>query len=657
MVLRNFFRSTILYFTISMKRLYIIAVILIISMLSVAQTSSVIWQQCLGTDSEYCNEPTSVEKTSSGYMFSIIVCADGPGLTNYHGSADSWIVSTDNVGNILWERCYGGTEGERPQKIIRIDDTHYYLLNDASSTDGDIKNGRSGNFWVVKINESGEILWEYSYGGSTAGEEVRDAILMPDKGLICMGRISSTGGDVTSHYGDMDIWLFRIDSIGNLLWEKTYGNHGRENAIKIKLTSRSTVLLTGCHDESGGMIDCSEPLGNNADVWLVELDLHGSMRNQWCFGGSYWDQGWDITETSDGYVFTALTTSNDGDVSGLHGTPGAIGSCDIWTAKFNFQGNIIWQICSGGSSMETPVYISETIDNNFIIIGQTTSHDGDVTGNHTTEWNEHDIWVIKLSRDGQLIWEHCLGGQGTDRFNWGFHSVLKKDDYNFVIGAISNYASDDVTCDPFPNDLQNHAWLFEIKDCNYYAPGVPSGISGSDTLCTVAEPISSYSTITTQWAAGYEWKLEPENAGTISYIDTTAQITWNKQFEGAVTVSARSFNDCGYSAWSEPFVTQVYSCLGIGEQGSGEAWKHGCVLVWPNPASGIVDFRWSMVDGRGDLSLLIYDLFGREIRRIAVPETGHEIKFSVGNLAPGLYLVVLKDESQKIGSAKMIVSR
>ena len=81
------------------------------------------------------------------------------------------------------------------------------------------------------------------------------------------------------------------------------------------------------------------------------------------------------------------------------------------------------------------------------------------------------------------------------------------------------------------------------------------------------------------------------------------------------------------------------------------------LLVWPNPASGIVDFRWSMVDGRGDLSLLIYDLFGREIRRIAVPETGHEIKFSVGNLAPGLYLVVLKDESQKIGSAKMIVSR
>ncbi len=87
------------------------------------------------------------------------------------------------------------------------------------------------------------------------------------------------------------------------------------------------------------------------------------------------------------------------------------------------------------------------------------------------------VWIlgsIKLSSDGQLVWEHSFGGLGTDRF-WGTHSVLKKDDYNFVIGAISNYAGDDVICDVIP-DYISEAWLFEIKDCNYYAPGIPSGL-------------------------------------------------------------------------------------------------------------------------------------------------------------------------------------
>jgi outer membrane protein assembly factor BamB len=101
--------------------------------------------------------------------------------------------------------------------------------------------------------------------------------------------------------------------------------------------------------------------------------------------------------------------------------------------------------------------------------------------------------------------------------------------------------------------------------------------------------------------------------------------------------------------------------VGIEEEeetwGRGEEGKRGALEIWPNPAGGIVDGRWSIVDGRGECSLMIYDMFGRVIRRIYVAENKHEIQFDVSNLAPGLYLVVLKDESQIIGSAKMIVSR
>ena len=623
-------------------------------LLAFAQIESIIWQRCLGTDEGF-NFVKAIEENGNGYLFGIDLLKNGPGVSNYHGSSEAWIVYTDSLGNIIWEKCYGGSGGDGPHKIIRINEQSLFLLNSSWSQDGDVQNGRGGNFWIVKINNSGAILWESSYGGSTHGEEVRDAILLPDKGLLMMGQISSTGGDITTHYGDMDVWLCRIDSMGSIFWEKTFGNHGRDNGIKIKLTSRNTVIMVGCHELSGGMIDCPDPGYYGANVWIVEMDLSGNMLNQWCYGGTYWDQAYDIIEVEDGYIFAASTNSDDGDIEGFHGIGSENGQRDIWIVKIDPTGNILWQRCLGGTGSEHPYYLTRTTDYGLIIFGDTESLDFDVTGNHSLYGNP-DIWVVKLDSTGDLEWEHCFGGERMERF-WGIHAVMKKSDYNFVIGGIANYLNGNVECDLFPNDLQDMAWIFEIKDCNYYAPGVPLSISGSDTLCTVTEPISSYSTITAQWAADYEWKLEPENAGTISYIDTTAQITWNPQFEGAVNVFARSHNDCRYSAWSEPFGTQVYSCLGIGEQGGEEAGKRGGVVVWPNPCREMLKVECLMLNEGNSCSLLVYDLFGREIRKIDVPETKNKIQLSVENLAPGLYLLVIKDESKIIGSAKMVVAR
>jgi hypothetical protein len=638
--------------------------ILLESYSSYSQIESVIWQTCLGAE-EGINWTETVEKTDSGYMFGIYILNDGPGISNYHGGADAWIVNTDEYGNVLWERCYGGSSGDGPHKIMRIDDSTYYLFNHASSIDGDVHNFQGKDFWMVKIKDNGEIIWEKNFGGSVNGEIPEDAIVMPDKGALMMGRISSSGGDITDAYGDMDVWLCRIDSVGNIIWQKTIGNFGKDNGLKIKLSSHNTILFIGGHEVTGGMIDCPD-LGYyiDTDVWFVEMDTEGNFINQWCYGGKYYDLGYDIIEVDDGYLIAASTRSNDRDVSGYHGIPGESDYTDIWILKIDFWGNLIWQKCLGGYSWDDPEYITETADSGFIVIGYTNSHDGDVTGNHTTEWNDLDIWVVKLNNDGQLVWEHCFGGLGTDRF-WGIHCVLKKDDYDFVIGANSNYASDDVTCDLFPNDPQTNAWLFEIKDCNYYAPQTPTSISGPDTLCSVADPISSYSIYPAQWAAGYEWKFEPENAGTISYSDTTAQITWNPQFEGTVEVFARSTNDCGYSAWSEPFVTQVYTCMEIGEQGGGEAGRQGSVVIWPNPASGVLSVKCLGLSEVGNLELIVYDIFGKSI--LPPPPAGGEGQgggnegrggdLDVSALPPGIYFISVLQDGKRIATGKFIVSR
>ncbi len=644
-----------------LKRIILFSGLLCSILTAWSQIDTILWQNCLGILNGE-NHVHAVEKSEDGYLFGIDLEKNGPGVTNYHGKSDAWIIYTSVTGNIIWEKCFGGSEGEGSWKIIKIDENTFYLLNDSWSNDGDVLNGRAGNFWIVKINSSGDILWENSYGGCIMGEEVRDAILMPDNGLICMGRISSTGGDITTYYGNMDIWLFRIDSLGNILWEKTFGNHGVDEALKIKLTSNSTMIMIGCHDESGGMIDCPEPHSYFADVWLVEMDLYGNLLNNWCYGGKYWDQGFDIIEVTDGYVFTGITNSNDGDVSGFHGPAGENESADIWAVKVDFNGNIIWQKCLGGYSWEVPYYITETVDGAFIIIGYTTSHDGDVIGNHTTEYNEADIWIVKLSGDGQLLWEHCFGGLGTDWFR-GTHGVVKKDDYNYVIGANSNHASGDVTCNLFPYEETSNAWLFEIIDCSYYMPIPPSTIISPDTVCSTVNPESLYLLETVPWATGYDWIIEPDSAGIFFLDSASIHANWNPIFEGTVTVKARSYNDCGFSAWSEPHVTQVFSCLGMNEHGGMEAWGHGGLCLWPNPASGIVDCRWPICDGRGEVALVIYDMFGGEMLVTASPSPamgegqGGGRRIDVSALPPGLYLVVLKDGNRIIASAKLVVAR
>jgi hypothetical protein len=625
-----------------------------------AQIDTILWQNCLGTE-DGRNWTYALENTAIGYLFGIELEENGPGVTDYHGSADVWIVNTDQHGNVLWERCYGGSDGDGPHKIIKIDENSYYLFNSSWSHDGDVQNGREGNFWIVKINSEGSIIWEKSYGGTINGEEIRDAILLPHNGLLMMGRISSTGGDVTTHYGDMDVWLCRIDSVGNILWQKTIGNDGKDNGVKIKLTSNNTILFVGGHELPGGMIDCPD-FGYyiDTDVWIVEMDLDGNLLNQWCYGGKYYDLGCDIIEVEDGYVIAAATQSNDRDVSGFHGTPAENASSDIWCFKIDFSGNILWQRCLGGYSWEQPIFLTQTMDGGYIIIGNTNSYDGDVTGNHSPDWNEVDIWVVKLSSEGQLLWERCFGSSATDRF-WGINSVLKKDDYDYIIGANSEWANGDVTCDLFPDpyDYTADAWIFEIKDCSFYLPSPPVILSGPDTLCTSANPVSSYSIDTVQWATGYEWRIQPDSAGSILSDSVTNQVTWNQTFEGQVTVQSRCFNDCGTSAWSEPHVTQVYTCMGLEEFGeSGISFT-----VQPNPAREIVNCRLSIVDCRSNCSLMIYDIFGREVATKLSPSPavgegqGGGWTVDVSAFPPGIYLAVLREGQTVQASAKFVVAR
>lgn len=448
-----------------MKTILLILLLLHI-FISPAQIPEIQWQYCYGTfDIDYS---FTIANTENGYMIATEV-RTGQGLTNYHGLYDIWIIMTDTLGNIIWEKCYGGTNHDTPRKINKTSNNNYYLLCGTMSNDGDVSSFNHGesDLWVVKINEQGDILWEKCYG-SPGPDDPRDMILTPDGGFLLLCRVHIAGGDVSQYYGSWDNWMCKCDSLGNIEWEKTLGNQWLDSGMSMIINSEGNIMMIGAAAHTGGIVDCSADDGYG-DVWLVELDMSGEILWQQCYGGSFYELGTNIKELNDGYVFAAGSNSNDGDVSGHHGPAGnpPDGWGDYWIVKIGDTGEIIWQKSLGGYNGDDPYYITQIEDGGFMVFGTTWSHYGDVSGNHSMPGGyDTDLWVVKLSSEGEIEWQKCYGGWGSERLETP-HTILKKGDNNYVIASSTDYKSgnDDIQCDIHAN-WDRDVWVFEIEDTN-----------------------------------------------------------------------------------------------------------------------------------------------------------------------------------------------
>jgi hypothetical protein len=508
-----------------------------------AQIPEIQWQQCFGSSEN--DDKNAVVEIHNGYLFAIHIAADEPGITNYHGSGDIWLINTDSIGSIIWERCIGGSNGDIPRKIEKINNDEFFIYGYTFSTDGDVQSGNNGfsDLWVVKINSQGDIIWEKTYG--CIGHDVpRDLINTPDGGFVMIDRIGVGGGDVSQFYGSGDIWMCKCDSMGNIEWEKTLGNQWLDNGISMIINSEDNIMMIGAVAHYGGIVDCDVDDGYG-DVWIVELSLSGEIIWQNCYGGSYYDLGYQIIETEEGYIIAASSTSNDGDVSGHHGTAGIPpdGWADIWIVKLNNMGEIIWENSFGGTEIESPIYITETENGNIVSIGITRSDDGDVSGNHSIP-SHPDIWYVNLSPEGEILSQHCYGGWRDERLDTK-HQILKKGDYNYVIAAATNYmdGNDDIQCEINTN-MYYDAWIFEIKDTTVGISQTPQ----NETLKVYPNPANNYVVFETENPANViAREARPRQSHTITISNTYGQQIAILQVKDNKTVwDTRSINSGVY---------------------------------------------------------------------------------------------------------------
>jgi len=441
---------------INMKKLVLLIILSIAHIYLYSQTYQIEWQGCFGgSDMDVAKD---IIEITNGYLIAgASKSDDGDINSGNHGAVDAWLVKLDKQGNLVWEKCYGGTNSEFFTRIFQANEGNFLLLGDSDSSDGDISNDpypESTDFWIVKIDSLGNILWDRIVGGGIL-DQIWTGTLTDDGGIVAYGWSGSTDGDVSISYGAYDIWMVKLSSEGEKEWDFTIGTDWFDYGQAAIQTSDGGFLCGGaCAIGEGGNLTC-DPFNYNAEAILVKLDKDRNIEWQQCYGGSDHDGITALIETTDGYIFGAYVNSNDGDISGWHG------GNDIWIVKTDLLGNIIWQNPLGGSHSEFTSKLMCDDNGNIIVFGTTLSQDGDVTGNHSQSTDYYDIWMIKVSSDGELLSQQCFGGKSSEMMDFG---VVKKSDYNFVIAGQTEWGpSYDVQCTPHSLPVEDF-WVFEIQD-------------------------------------------------------------------------------------------------------------------------------------------------------------------------------------------------
>jgi len=374
---------------------------------------NIIWQKSLGgSGSEWAK---SIQQTTDGgfIIAGLSNSTDGdvsghhPGGyydsdSIWHEYTDYWVVKLDPAGNIIWQKCFGGSSSDWASSIQQTADGGYIVAGKTRSNDGDVSgNHGSGDYWVVKLNSVGEIQWQKCLGGSD--NDVAYSIHQTsDGGFIVAGKSYSNDGDVSGNHGSGDCWIVKLDSAGEILWQKCLGGSDWDVAHSIQQTTDGGFIVAGYSHSANGDVSGNH---GSADYWIVKLDSAGNIIWQKCLGGSDWDVAYSIQQTTDGgFIVVGVSNSNDGDITGHH--PGGYYDSDstwyeypdYWVVKLDSAGNIIWQKSLGGSDEDYDPSIQQTADGGFIIAGESCSNDGDVSGNHGSA----DCWIVKLSPEGKI---------------------------------------------------------------------------------------------------------------------------------------------------------------------------------------------------------------------------------------------------------------
>ncbi len=416
---------------------------------SFAQIPTIQWQKNYG-GSLYDKAESIVNTNDGGYVIVGHSQSNDHDVASNFGNYDCWIIKISNTGNIVWKKSLGGSGYDYLQTVIQTPDGGFLCIGNSNSQNGDITSPHGQiDYFVVKLSGSGIIEWKNNYGGSS-NDWGMSACLTNDGAYIIGGYSESSDQNITNNIGDIDFWILKIDTDGNILWDKSYGGLQYDFLNSIIKTQDGGFAICGYSASTSG--DFLQNYGD-FDAWVLKIDFAGNIQWKNNFGGSLDDFSRAIIEDTEGnFVVVGETFSIDFDANENHSSGGLR---DYFVFKIDNLGQKIWTRCYGGEHNEYARSVIQNYAGEYLIIGESYSLSGQPTNNHGSA----EFWLIKVdTNNGDLIWQKNYGGEGHDEPN----SMLVTFDNNYIIAGNSAppIGNGDVTNNFGDDDF----WILKLKN-------------------------------------------------------------------------------------------------------------------------------------------------------------------------------------------------
>ena len=388
--------------------------------------------------------------------------ASGNKSNNSKGKKDFWVIKIDLAGNKLWDVTIGGSGDDHCAGIIPTSDGNYLLYGSSDSpSDGDKSQASHGDddFWIVKIDQNGSKIWDKRYGAGNP-DRCRFALELNSGDFVLGGMsLSGTYADKESPgLGNEDAWLIRIDENGTKIWDYSYGGSSDDNLHNIEIMSDGNFLLFANSRSDSGDYKNSSIKGWD-DYWALKVNEHnGSIIWDKSYGGSAAEYYPDGLLHEDG-SFIMVGLSMDGSASTADRQSSAKSTRDLWVVKADANGSILWEKSFAGDSTKGMGWTTRIIshDDGGYLIANTTNGvaENDVSrGPHHGD-TQPDYWLLKIDAYGNKVWDRRYGGYGGD---YSTNLLPSPDGGYFLIGNSGSIAGYDKS----QANVSEYGWISDF---------------------------------------------------------------------------------------------------------------------------------------------------------------------------------------------------
>jgi hypothetical protein len=600
----------------------------------------------------------------------------GPGTFNLvsNGVIDVYISKLDGSGNFLWAKQLGGDFSEKSYSVATDGFGNVYCTGYFQSTvDFDPGNGvfnltSVGNYdvFILKLDASGNFIWAKQIGGTSFEEGF--SIGIDITGNICvtgyfLGNVDFNPGlglYSMSANGFRDVFVLKLDPMGDFLWAKQIGGQEDDYSYSLSTDPTGSIYITGQFkgtvDFDPGMASFELTAALN-DIFVTKLDPSGNFIWSKQLGGLSEDEGRAVTIDDLGNVFVAGSFKGTVDFDPGPGVFNLIsnGYSDVFIAKLDASGSLIWVKQIGGISSEYCYSIVTDAEENIYLTGnfyETVDFDPSVGIFNLTSAGEDDIYISKLDASGNFIWAINIGGTSED---FGVSITLDLSGNIYTTGSFKQTVDFDsgsgifnltsagvwdafvhkmVQCETtFGTDLQISCGPYTWIDGNTYNTSI-SNVSytlpnalGCDSLVTlnltvINPPLNTVTVVgatltSDEVGAAYQW-LDCNNGNSI--INGANAQSFSPQLNGSYAVIITE-NSC-----TDTSTCQIVNSVGLNQ------FESYMVNVYPNPSQGQFTFK-STVLGE---AYIITNYLGELVDNGIILK--EETLFDISSLPVGVYL-------------------